>query len=106
MVKREGNQRKRQAKQVPKERSGKEEVDRKLAAVAVSQALAQPRLALYSPLASAVLNYLKSATPRFSISRELARLVEAELSKKYPVLASYMRRSLEARGRRRRAGEG
>ncbi|MCS7094888.1 MAG: hypothetical protein NZ988_03650 [Thaumarchaeota archaeon] len=77
-------------------------MDRKVASVAVAQALAQPRLALYSPVASAVLNYLKSTTPRFSISRELARLVEGELARRYPVLASYMRRSIESKGRGKR----
>ncbi|MDW8041373.1 MAG: hypothetical protein RMJ75_01025 [Nitrososphaerota archaeon] len=84
-------------------KSGKDEVDKKAAAVAVAQALAQPRLALYSPLASAVLNYLKNTTPRFSISSELAKLVEGELARRHPVLASYMKRSIESKGRGRRS---
>ncbi|MCS7126864.1 MAG: hypothetical protein NZ953_00510 [Thaumarchaeota archaeon] len=105
MVKRDRSGHSRHDKRGLREKPTREEVDRRLAAVALSQALAQPRLALYSPLSSAILNYLKSTTPRFSISKELAKLVEAELSKRYPVLASYMRRSLESRVRRRRARE-
>ena len=85
---------------------GKTQIDRKAVLVSVSQAVSQPRLAFYSPVAAAVLNYLKNTQPRFSISSELAKLVEAELAKRYPFLFSHVKRALEAKGVRRRARAG
>lgn len=82
------------------------QIDRKAVLVSVSQAVSQPRLAFYSPVAAAVLNYLKNTRPRFSISSELARLVESELAKRYPLLVSHVKRALEAKGVRRRARGG
>ncbi len=82
------------------------QIDRKAVMVSVSQALSQPRLAFYSPVAAALLNYLKNTQPRFSISSELAKLVEAELAKRYPLLFSHVKRALEAKGVRRRARAG
>nr|BAJ49733.1 conserved hypothetical protein [Candidatus Caldarchaeum subterraneum] len=52
----------------------------------VEQAIQQPRLAFYSPLSAAVMNYWKNAVPRYSISDELAKIVESALAKKYPEL--------------------
>ncbi|MDJ0273992.1 MAG: hypothetical protein NYU90_02165 [Aigarchaeota archaeon] len=81
----------------------KPQIDKKVLQVSVSQAVSQPRLAFYSPVAAAVLNYLKNTQPRFSISSELARLVEADLARRYPLLVSHVKRALEAKGLRRRA---
>ena len=61
-------------------------VDEKKLREAVDRALKQPRLAFYSPLASCVFNYWKSVVPRYSISDELARIVEAELRSRWPGL--------------------
>lgn len=61
-------------------------VDEKILRQAVEQALKQPRLAFYSPLAAGILNYRKSVIPRYSISDEIAKIVEAALRKKYPAL--------------------
>ncbi len=88
------------------EAATKAQIDRRAVMVSVSQAVAQPRLAFYSPVSAAVLNYLKNTQPRFSISNELAKLVEAELAKRYPLLFSHVKRALEAKGVRRRARSG
>jgi len=88
------------------EAGARAQIDRKAVLVSVSQAVSQPRLAFYSPVAAAVLNYLKNTQPRFSISSELAKLVEAELAKRYPILFSHVKRALEAKGVRRRARAG
>jgi hypothetical protein len=76
-------------------RSGRaEKVDEKLFKEAVRRALSQPRLAFYSPVASCVLNYWKSAVPRFSISEFLARVVEREIAKAWPRLYERAEREL------------
>jgi hypothetical protein len=78
-----------------KRRSGRaEKVDEKLFKEAVRRALSQPRLAFYSPVASCVLNYWKSAVPRFSISEFLARVVEREIAKAWPRLYERAEREL------------
>ncbi|MEM2237109.1 MAG: hypothetical protein QXU87_01195 [Candidatus Caldarchaeum sp.] len=69
----------------------KEEIDEKKLREAVKQALKQPRLAFYSPLAAAILNYRKNVIPRYSISDELAKIVESALRQKYPRLTSKAR---------------
>ncbi|MCS7142905.1 MAG: hypothetical protein NZ920_03805 [Aigarchaeota archaeon] len=79
----------------------KKEGDLKVLALSIDYAMRQPRIAFYSPLSSALLNYLKSVTPRFSISEEVARLVEAELIRRYPVLGVKIRRMLEKKLKRR-----
>jgi len=63
-----------------------EKIDERLFREAFESAIRQPRLALYSPVASCVLNYWKSAIPRFSISEFLAKLVEREIAKAWPKL--------------------
>ncbi|MCS7129444.1 MAG: hypothetical protein NZ919_02245 [Candidatus Caldarchaeum sp.] len=68
-----------------------EQIDEKILRNAVKQALKQPRLAFYSPLATGILNYRKSVIPRYSISDELATIVEAALKEKYPSLTAKTR---------------
>lgn len=69
-------------------------LDKKALVLARQVARRQPRITFYSPLSSFVLNYLKSVTPRFSISDEVARIVESELARRYPELVGVGRRSL------------
>lgn len=70
---------------------------------AVEAALRQPRLAFYSPVASAVLNYWKNIIPRFSISELLAKIVEKEIASRWPQLYMRAKKSLEMRGGGKRA---
>ncbi|MEM0445655.1 MAG: hypothetical protein QXO86_02090 [Nitrososphaerota archaeon] len=67
-------------------------VDKKAFSLARQAARRQPRITFYSPVSSLVLNYLKNVTPRFSISDEVSKIVEAELSRRYPELFSASRR--------------
>jgi hypothetical protein len=73
-------------------------VDKKALVLARQAARRQPRITFYSPLSSLVLNYLKNVTPRFSISDEVARIVESELARRYPELVSAGKRSLRLSG--------
>lgn len=84
--------------------SGLKKVDEKLFREAVKRAVAQPRLAFYSPVASCVLNYWKSAVPRFSISDFLARIVEREVAKAWPKLYEKARKEVGKRIKSRRRG--
>lgn len=63
-------------------------IDERALREAVKAAVEQPRLAFYSPLASAVLNYWKNTRPRYSISSELSKIVEEEVKKRWPQLAN------------------
>lgn len=72
-----------------------EEVDERKLREAVKQALRQPRLAFYSPTAAAILNYRKSVIPRYSMSDELAKIVESALRLKYPKLTAKAKRALQ-----------
>ncbi len=84
-------------------RSGRfERVDERLFREAVKRSVGQPRLAFYSPVASCVLNYWKSAVPRFSISEFLAKVVEKEIAKAWPKLYERAKRELGRRAGRRR----
>lgn len=77
-------------------------VDEKFWRLAVESAKRQPRLAFYSPVASAVLNYWKNVIPRFSISDLLAKIVEKEIASKWPQLYIRARKSLGVeRGRKK-----
>ncbi|MEM1575409.1 MAG: hypothetical protein QXO29_03260 [Nitrososphaerota archaeon] len=60
----------------------------------VKIAKSNPRIAFYSPISSAVFNYIKSVTPRYSISNEIAKIVEKELSRKYPKLVNEVKKLL------------
>ncbi len=76
-------------------------VDEKFWRLAVESARRQPRLAFYSPIASAVLNYWKNVIPRFSISDLLAKIVEKEIAARWPQLYIRARKSLGVeRGRK------
>jgi len=92
---------------MPKARS-KERINEKLLKQAVKAAQRQPRLAFYSPVAACILNYWKSAVPRFSISEFLASIVEKELAKKWPKLyktaETKVKTKFKTRRRRRSSG--
>jgi len=82
----------------PRRSSGRNKrIDENLFKEAVKAAMKQPRLAFYSPISSCILNYWKSAIPRFSISEFLARIVERELARAWPQL---YKRSVKELGRR------
>jgi hypothetical protein len=72
-------------------------IDKKAIALSIEQGKKQPRVAFYSPSSSIILNYLKNTRPRFSISEEVASIVEAELNRRYPLLSSYIKRALSRR---------
>ncbi|MEM2036414.1 MAG: hypothetical protein QXG21_02540, partial [Candidatus Caldarchaeum sp.] len=59
-------------------------IDDKILKQSVDYAKKQPRLAFYSPVATAVFNYRKNVIPRYSISEELADIVEKALKDRYP----------------------
>jgi len=79
-----------------------EKIEEKLFKEAFKRAIAQPRLAFYSPVASCVLNYWKSAVPRFSISEFLAKVVEKEIAKAWPQLYEKTVKGLRRKVRMRR----
>lgn len=80
-----------------KRRGGREKLDEKVLRASLKRALEQPRLAFYSPLAACVLNYMKNTVPRYSISDELAGIVEGVLREKWPVLTMRAERMLGGR---------
>jgi len=73
----------------------KTRIDEKVLRDAASRAKKQPRLAFYSPLAASVLNYRKDMIPRYSISEELAKIVEGEISRRWRDLADKAQRLLK-----------
>ncbi|MEM1946206.1 MAG: hypothetical protein QW614_00250 [Candidatus Caldarchaeum sp.] len=72
-----------------------EQLDEKKLREAVKQAVRQPRLAFYSPVAAAILNYRKSVIPRYSISDEIAKIVESALRQKYPKLTAKAKKAFQ-----------
>ncbi len=76
-------------------------IDRKALVLAAQTAKRQPRITFYSPTSSVILNYLKNTRPRFSISDEVAGIVESELARKYPELISFVRRMVRGSGEAR-----
>jgi len=90
----------KKAKVREKERMGDKAdsmIIKKVIALSIEQGRKQPRVAFYSPFSSIILNYLKNTRPRFSISEEVASIVEAELNRRYPLLSSYIKRALSRR---------
>lgn len=75
-------------------KSGKGTIDKDILKNVVKIAKSNPRIAFYSPISSAVFNYIKSVTPRYSISNEIAKIVEKELSRKYPKLVNEVKKLL------------
>jgi len=69
-------------------------IDEKFWRLAIENAKRQPRLAFYSPIASAVLNYWKNIIPRFSMSDLLAKIIEKEIASRWPQLYVRARKSL------------
>jgi hypothetical protein len=69
-------------------------IEKEILKNAIKIAKSNPRIAFYSPLSSAVFNYIKSITPRYSISNEIAKIVEKELSRKYPKLTNEVKKLL------------
>jgi len=88
---------------MPRKKS-KEKIDEMLLRRAVKAAQRQPRLAFYSPVAACILNYWKSAVPRFSMSEFLAGVVEKELAKRWPRLYKMAEARMKTRFRARRRG--
>ena len=82
----------------------KEKIDEKLLKQAVRAAQRQPRLAFYSPVAACILNYWKSAVPRFSMSEFLAGVVERELAKRWPKLYRMAEARVKTKFKARRRG--
>ncbi len=76
-------------------KSEKGTIDKDILKNVVKIAKSNPRIAFYSPISSAVFNYIKSVTPRYSISNEIAKIVEKELSKKYPKLVNEVKKLLK-----------
>lgn len=90
----------KKAKTREKEKMGDKaapQIDKRAMALSLEQGKKQPRIAFYSPFSSVLLNYLKNTRPRFSISEEVASIMEAELSRRYPLLSSYIKRALTRR---------
>jgi len=77
-------------------------IDEKVLRQAVKAAQRQPRLAFYSPVAACILNYWKSAVPRFSMSEFLANIVEKELAKRWPKLYRMAEAKVKTKFRTRR----
>ena len=88
---------------MPRKKS-KEKIDEKLLKQAVKAAQRQPRLAFYSPVAACILNYWKSAVPRFSMSEFLAAVVEKELAKRWPKLYRMAEARVKTKFKARRRG--
>ncbi|HDJ67223.1 MAG TPA: hypothetical protein ENF33_05895 [Nitrososphaeria archaeon] len=80
----------------------KMKIDEKVLRQAVKAAQRQPRLAFYSPVAACILNYWKSAVPRFSMSEFLANIVEKELAKRWPKLYRMAEAKVKTKFRTRR----
>jgi hypothetical protein len=72
-------------------------VDERFWRLAIESARRQPRLAFYSPIASAVLNYWKNIIPRFSMSDLLAKIIEKEIASRWPQLYDRARKSLSVK---------
>ncbi|MCS7136320.1 MAG: hypothetical protein RMJ14_03390 [Nitrososphaerota archaeon] len=75
-----------------------EKLNKKFLAEAIKLAMKQPRLTFYSPLSAAIFNYKKSLLPRYSISDEIAKIIEAEIRKRWPELSKNVEKLLK-RGR-------
>jgi len=88
---------------MPRKKSN-EKVDEKLLKQAVKAAQRQPRLAFYSPVAACILNYWKSAVPRFSMSEFLAGVVKRELAKRWPKLYRMAEARMKSKFKARRRG--
>ena len=82
----------------------REKIDEKLLRQAVKAAQRQPRLAFYSPVAACIMNYWKSAVPRFSMSEFLAGVVERELARRWPKLYRMAEARMKTKLRTRRRG--
>lgn len=80
-------------------RKKQEKLNKKSLAEAIKLAIKQPRLTFYSPLSAAVFNYRKSLLPRYSISDEIAKIVEAEVRRRWPELSKFAEQLLK-RGRK------
>lgn len=73
-----------------------EKIDEKTLKKSVDYAKKQPRLAFYSPVAAAILNYRKSTIPRYSISDELSKIVEGALRERYPTLTQRVKKLMKS----------
>ena len=53
---------------------------------AIEEAIAKPKLGVYSPLAAAMLRYKAITTPRYSMGSEMKTIIERALKETYPEL--------------------
>jgi hypothetical protein len=63
-----------------------ESLDTKALEEAVEEAIAKPKLGVYSPLAAAMLRYKAITTPRYSMGSEMKTIIERALKETYPEL--------------------
>ncbi len=84
----------KKSKSIKKSSPVSKRIDEKFWRLAIESARRQPRLAFYSPIASAVLNYWKNIIPRFSMSDLLAKIIEREIASRWPQLYVRARKSL------------
>lgn len=82
-----------------KKKTTQPKIDDKILKQSVDYAKKQPRLAFYSPTAAAVLNYRKNVIPRYSISDELADIVERALKERYPSLVNKAKKMMKSGNR-------
>ncbi len=85
-------------KQTPSNKK-QEKINKKFLTEAIKLAVKQPRLTFYSPLSAAIFNYRKSLLPRYSISDEIAKIIEAEVRKKWPELSKTVEKILKQKRR-------
>jgi len=62
--------------------------------VAMDDARKNPRITLWSPVASAVFRYLRKTTPEFSMSDASSALLEAAIRAQYPELYAQIKKEL------------
>lgn len=75
-------------------REGAEVAEMEAISRAAEDALSSPRVTVHSPLTSAVLRYLKSTRPGFSMSEELRLIIEEAIRRKYPSISELVARAM------------
>ena len=88
---------KRQRSSAVKTKQMREAVDQELLEQAIVEALKNPRVSAWSPLAMSTLRYLQLTTARFSMSNEVCETLETAFKEKYPELFKKIEKELEGR---------
>lgn len=70
------------------------EIDSTLLRSAVTDAQKNPRITLWSPVASALFRYLRKTTPEFSMSDASSALLDEALQAQYPELYARVKKEL------------